>query len=176
MSERHPLVTFALLVAAGYVTYVAFTGDVGLCAMAGAFPSNWLQTGSCYVPTLNQIEQQAGLPQNLLCAVAYQESNFNPSAINSSSGAVGMFQLLPQFYPNAGQSWQTDAQSAAQALSDYFNEFGDWQSAIAAYNWGPGNLQKSGADTLAQLPAETSSYITRVSNAVDITGPFVQET
>ena len=141
-------------------------------------PSAWLSLGNApqYVPTLNAIESQYGLPQNLLCAVALQESSFNPSAVNASSGATGMFQLLPQYYPGAGADWQTDAATAAQALLGYYNQFGNWQDALAAYNWGPGNLTSSGASSLSQLPSETQGYVTNIVSNVPVSGPFVSVT
>jgi membrane-bound lytic murein transglycosylase D len=165
-----------LLAGAAYVAYALYSGqNWAVSAISSVWGSAWLQLGNApdYVPTLNQIEASTGLPTNLLCAVAYQESNFSPDAVNASSGATGMFQLMPQYYPNAGVSWQADAQTAATALLGYFNEFGDWQSALAAYNWGPGSLQNSGATSLAQLPQETQTYVSNIVSAVPVSGPFV---
>jgi hypothetical protein len=84
-----------------------------------------------------------------------------------------MFQLMPQFYPGAGASWSADAASAAAALAGYYAEFGTWQQALAAYDWGPGNLQTSGAVALAQLPSETQGYVSSIVAAVPVPGPFL---
>ena len=178
-----PLVLLLILAGVGYALYEGgYLGGgaaAGGCApsgggcIVGTFPANWLSYGSAYVPALNGIEESYGLPTNLLCAVAYAESGFNPNAQNCSSGALGMFQLLPAYYPNAGQSWQADAASAAQALAAYANQFGSWQDALAAYNWGPGNLSGSG-ETYCALPVETQAYVTNITAAVPgLTGNLV---
>lgn len=174
-SSNRAFLLVALGAGAAYFLYGGSTGDWSMSnLLTSSWPANWLSVGQCYVPTLNQIEQQYGLPANLLCGVAYQESTFNPAAVNESSGATGMFQLLPQYYPNAGQSWQADAASAAQALSGYYNQFGNWQDALAAYDWGPGNLSKSGpTTTTCCLPTETQNYVRAIAAAVPgVCGPF----
>lgn len=160
----------------GAFAYGIYSGqNWAVNVVASVWPSAWMSLGNApdYIPTLNEIEQQYGLPQNLLAAVAFQESSFNPSAVNGSSGATGMFQLLPQYYPNAGVNWQNDATTAASVLSGYFNQFGNWQDALAAYNWGPGNLQNSGATSLSQLPSETQGYVTNIVANVPVAGPFI---
>jgi membrane-bound lytic murein transglycosylase D len=169
MSENNSAMFIGLLAIGGVLVYAFASGAIG----GGTFPSDWLAAGGCYVPTLNSIESQYGLPQNLLCAVAYQESSFNPSAVNASSGATGMFQLMPCYYPNAGANWQADAATAASALAGYYNQFGNWQDALAAYNWGPGNLQSAGSPSLSCLPSETQNYVQSIVAAVPVTGPFV---
>jgi membrane-bound lytic murein transglycosylase D len=178
----NPLILLTILGVAAYLIYEngGFGGAAAGCAApsgggcaVGQFPSNWLSYGAAYVPELNAVEQQYGLPANLLCAVAYAESGFNPAAVNASSGATGMFQLLPTYYPDAGASWQDDAVSAAQALSSYYQSTGNWQDALAAYNWGPGNLAGS-CGTYCGLPAQTQSYVTNIVAAVPAaTGPLV---
>ena len=84
-----------------------------------------------------------------------------------------MFQLLPQFFAGAGISWEQDAQTAAKYLIVLYRQFDDdWQLAVAAYNWGPGNLRKwieAGSDH-DKLPNETSAYITKVFADVPIDG------
>lgn len=143
-----------------------------ITGISGMFPNNWLSYGTQYLPTINATEQQYGLPTNFLAAVAYQESAFNPDAFNPS-GATGMFQLMPQFFPGAGNSWSTDARTAAKYLASLYNQFGDWQMALAAYNWGPGNLNNlvAGGDvSLSQLPSETQNYVTRIAGATGVQG------
>lgn len=157
---------------------LALTGNLGGSAAAAGcaapaggamygcgFPANWLSTGSAYVPTLNSVESQYGLPTNLLCAVAYAESGFNPSAVNACSGATGMFQLLPEYYPEAGESWQADADSAAAALAAYHSQFNDWSVALAAYNWGPGNVATY-ESCGGCAPGQTTAYVAAITQAV----------
>src|SRR6185312_5080436 len=58
--------------------------------------------GSTWVPVLNQVEQQYGLPEDLLARVAYQESSFREGVIRgttaSSAGALGIMQLEPAYF------------------------------------------------------------------------------
>lgn len=171
---------FWLLLIGGiaFIAYSTLTGQQWTADVASTIvPGAWLTLGQApnYVPYINQIEQQYGLPQNLLAAVAFQESSFNPAAVNSSSGAVGMFQMLPQYFPGAGNDWQTDAGTAAKYLSQLYSQFGDWQSALAAYNWGPGNLSKmyAAGGGYANLPSETQNYVTNITGNTGIGGPLV---
>lgn len=165
------------IAAAAYLIYAFTSGQQWTANVASAIvPGAWLTLGQApnYVPYLNQIEQQYGLPQNLLAAVAFQESSFNPTATNPS-GATGMFQLMPQYFPGAGNSWQADAATAAKYLVQLYNQFGDWQSALAAYNWGPGNLSKlyASGGGYSGLPAETQNYVASITGNTGIGGALM---
>lgn len=104
--------------------------------------------------------QYYGLPAGLLSRVAYQESRYNPEAYNPS-GASGIMQIIPRWHPgvnvwNASESiWY-----AAKYLRQLYNQFGSWTYALAAYNWGPGNLSRKGIDN---APTETRNYIAQVT-------------
>jgi membrane-bound lytic murein transglycosylase D len=166
-----------LLLGVAAVLYLTANTNTGEDIVNTVISGAWLQLGNApmYVPYINQVEAQYGLPQNLLARVAYQESHFDPTAVNASSGAVGMFQLMPQFYPGAGQNWQTDAATAAGALAGYYKTYSDWQLAIAAYNDGPGNVNSYLAGTRA-LPAETTNYVAAVFTDVPIAGSLFDVT
>lgn len=129
------------------------------------------------MPTLGEIERAHGLPTDLLARVAFQECSWRSLVIDglvkSSAGAVGMFQLLPRFFPDAGESWQQDAATAAQYLARLYDQFHDWQLALAAYNWGPMNLEHRLRDPSIALPSETARYVEEVSVDTGITGALV---
>lgn len=99
------------------------------------------------------------LPENLLRMVAKFESNFNPKAI-SPEGAVGLMQIVPELHPDVDP---TDPYAsidyAADLLRDHYNQFGSWELALAAYNAGPGNVQKYGG-----IPPfeETQDYVRNI--------------
>lgn len=123
--------------------------------------------GSQYYATIEATAADYGLPENLLSRVAYQESRFNPSA-KSGAGAMGMFQFMPitvqdmkqRFgYPFDPFNWQQSAVAAAKYLAYLYRQFSDWQLALAAYNWGEGNLRRKG---LANAPAETQKYYAQI--------------
>ena len=105
-----------------------------------------------------------GIDGALLRAVIHAESAFNPMAL-SNKGAQGLMQLMPG---TAGDLGVTDAfdvsqniRGGARYLSQLLKNFGgDAQLATAAYNAGPGAVQKYGG-----IPPydETQVYVQRVA-------------
>ena len=184
-----------LSVGLGYIAYRLFTtqtvsgslteaaGNLLDDTMNAIVPGYWLTAGNApqYVPFINQVESQAGIPANLLARVAYQETHFNdigPGTPVSPAGAVGLFQLMPQFFPGAGANWQEDTTTAADYLLKLYTEFGDWQVALAAYNDGPGNVTKLITEYgvqgfLANAPTETQNYVTQIVADVPVPGSLV---
>lgn len=141
-------------------------------------PGYWktANNAALYVPYINQVEAQLGIPTDLLARIAYEESHFRSDivsgAVVSPEGAVGLMQLEPQYYPGAGQNWQTDVQSAGASLAAYAKQFQDWQLAVAAYNDGPGNISAYLAGTHA-LPLETQNYVSDIVSDVPVQGSLV---
>ena len=115
------------------------------------------------------------------------ESAFNPVA-NSSAKASGIWQFIPSTGVNYGmkQDWWSDnrrdivraTNGAIDYLSKLHGMFGDWQLALASYNWGEGSVgravQKSkasgGAGTYLALnmPAETRNYLPKLQAVKNI--------
>lgn len=139
--------------------------------------ADWKEGGEPYLPSLAAAEVACGIPTDLLARVAFQECSWRPEIISgevkSPAGAVGMMQLMPQYFAGAGVSWQADIVTAAHELARLHNVFQDWQLAVAAYNWGQGNVRKYQADPSIGLPVETSDYITDVFGDVHISGAIV---
>jgi membrane-bound lytic murein transglycosylase D len=145
---------------------------------------NWTTANDAatWLPALNAAEAQYGIPHNLLARIAFEESSFLPQIIDgserSSANCVGIMQLNPTYYPNAGKSPDNDIETAAQLLRSLYDRFNDWQVAVAAYNWGGGNVHHefvASADTyiLADMPAETQKYVREIVNDVPIDGALV---
>src|SRR6266581_425676 len=99
---------FWLLGGAGML-YLLTRADVRGFAQTGvddvtAAMAGWkqVQKGSVWVPVINQTESANGIPTDLLARMAYQESHFRPDIISgiktSSVGALGILQLMPQFF------------------------------------------------------------------------------
>jgi len=115
-----------------------------------------------------------GVPPGLAVQVAQQESSFNPSAMGSK-GELGLFQLMPSTAAALGVTDPLDAVQNAQGgvsyLSQLYAQFGSWDAALAAYNWGPTNVQnamaKAGSGWLSLAPASTQMY---VANALAASG------
>jgi len=124
---------------------------------------------------IRQILREEGLPESLI-AVAQVESGMNPAAL-SPKGARGIWQLMPKTARNLGLV--VDARrddrldpvkstlAAARFLKMLYSRWGDWDLAFAAYNAGPGVVERAGAESgsiefLKRLPAETREYVPRV--------------
>lgn len=115
-----------------------------------------------YTSYLSQLEQQYQLPTGLLATQANAESGGDPSAV-SPKGALGMFQFMPDTAKQYGID-PTDpiqaAQGAAKMNADMLAKYnGDLPSALAAYNWGSGNVDRKGLDN---APAETKDYVSKI--------------
>ena len=113
-------------------------------------------------PIISKASQRYGIDVSLIKAVIKTESNFNPKAV-SSAGARGLMQLMPATARNLGVNDSFDPEQNVMAgtrflknLLDRYN--GDLDSALAAYNWGPGNVDKHPG----RLPRETRSYLVRI--------------
>ncbi len=117
-----------------------------------------------------------GVPKDLIY-LAIAESGFRPRAVNGRSGAGGMWQFMPHgnygLVRNAWVDERFDPQKSTQAYARYIkelhNQFGDWYLAMAAYDWGPGKIQRAVQRTgyadfwqlyeRNVLPAETKNYV-----------------
>jgi len=104
-----------------------------------AVPSEEAATG-----LFNRLEQQYALPTGLLNAVMLAESGGRPGQ-KSKKGAEGYFQFIPATASQYGvkvNDLESEAQGAAKFLSDMLKATnGDLRQALAAYNWGIGNVQ-----------------------------------
>lgn len=103
-----------------------------------------------------------GVDSNLVKAIATAESNIDQNAV-SHVGAIGVMQLMPETAANLGVDPYDENQNiegGAHYLRQMLDKFnGNLEKAIAAYNAGPGAVQKFGG-----VPpyAETQNYVGRV--------------
>ena len=123
------------------------------------------------------------MPQDLIY-LAVAESGFQPQALNARSGAGGMWQFMPTgAYGLARNGWfdeRFDPEKSSVAYAKYmktlYNQFGDWYLAMAAYDWGPGNVQRAVMRTgyadfwelyrRNVLPGETKNYVPGIIAAI----------
>ncbi len=117
------------------------------------------------------------------------ESAFNPTAL-STSRASGIWQFIPSTGTDYGlkQNFWFDSRRDVIAATDgalnylqkLYTDFGDWQLALAAYNWGEGNVARaiaknrkaglpSGYASL-QMPDETRNYLPKLQAIKNIVG------
>jgi len=115
------------------------------------------------------------------------ESAFNPQAV-SHAKAAGMWQFMPatgrdfDLKQNAFRDDRRDVLASTTAALDYLqrlhNMFGDWHLALAAYNWGSGNVQRAIRNNRAaglptgytdlRMPRETREYVPKLQAVKNI--------
>lgn len=109
-----------------------------------------------------EASSQYGIDAKLLKAVAFCESSFNPNC-TSYAGAMGIMQMMPKTAEYCGVTDPYDPRQSilggAQYLSLMLDRYdGDITLALAAYNAGPGNVDKSGG-----IPFKsTENYVKKV--------------
>ncbi|HET7836632.1 MAG TPA: transglycosylase SLT domain-containing protein [Variovorax sp.] len=122
-----------------------------------------------------------------IALLPYIESAFNPQAV-SSARAAGMWQFMPatgtdyDLKQNIFRDDRRDVVASTRAALDYlqrlYGMFGDWQLALAAYNWGEGNVAKAIAKNQRaglpatysdlSMPAETRLYVPKLQAVKNI--------
>lgn len=138
---------------------------------------NMLGLGLYYNPIFEEALEREGMPLELKYLPVI-ESALNPDAV-SRVGATGLWQFMAPTAKGLGLEVNSivderrdpvkSSQMAARYLKELHEIYGDWSLAIAAYNCGPGNVNKAmrragenGKDFWAIypfLPAETRSYV-----------------
>lgn len=113
------------------------------------------------------LEQKHGLPSGLLDAVWATESGRGRNML-SPAGARGHFQFMPATAQQYGLQNPDDLEESAQAAARMYGDLlkkysGDLPKALAAYNWGQGNVDRKGMD---KAPAETRGYIQKITAKV----------
>lgn len=127
-------------------------------------------------PEMAPLLKQAGAPEDLLY-LACVESTLNPRAV-SPAGAVGLWQFMPSTARQYGlevNEWvderydiEKETLAAARYLLSAYARYGNWESAMAAYNAGSarisGQMESQLADTSFDLylNEETSRYVFRI--------------
>lgn len=114
---------------------------------------------------VDNASKKYGVDKKLILAVIQQESSFNPHS-TSSVGAMGLMQLMPDTAKELGVDNAYDVNEnvdgGTKYLKSLLDTFGNYRMAIAAYNAGPGAVQKSG-ENIDKLPSETQDYVAKVS-------------
>lgn len=139
---------------------------------AGMLPKRWTPPESAgpYLGEIAKAERTHGLPRDLLARLLYQESRYRQDIITgevrSHAGAVGIAQIVPRWHPTVDPLNPVESiHYAARYLRKLYDQFGSWRLALAAYNWGPGNIGKYAAKP-DQWPTETKNYVTQIMGDV----------
>ena len=111
-----------------------------------------------YLAVAKAAARKHEIPEDLFLRLVQQESGWNPSA-KSHAGATGLAQLMPGTAQKLGVNIHDPHQNldgGARYLRMMYNKFGSWRLALAAYNAGPGAVEKhSGIPPFA----ETRNYV-----------------
>ncbi|ANE48943.1 hypothetical protein SY83_14865 [Paenibacillus swuensis] len=145
-----------------------------------ALSMEYFQNGSTVSTEFNALIEQAGrkhgVDVSLIKAVIRTESSFNPNVV-SSAGAKGLMQLMDGTASSLGVRDSYDPsqniEGGTQYLADLLRKYdGNEAVAIAAYNCGPGRMDRLGISTNGELyanydklPRETQRYVEKVLKA-----------
>jgi soluble lytic murein transglycosylase-like protein len=155
---------------------LAILGAIGL-TVGGVMVTTRKWPGEAPAKYKNHItaaEIREGLPHDLLARLLWQESRFRDDIISgavvSPAGAMGIAQIVPRWHPGVDPLDPfASIDYAARYLRDLRLQTGSWPLALAAYNWGIGNLNRAlnnfgSQNALLSAPKETRNYV------ADITG------
>ena len=143
------------------------------------------QRAGRYKAMIQRVMAEEGVPQDLIY-LAVAESSFQPRAVNAKSHAGGMWQFMP--YGNYGLvrngyvderfDPEKSTRSYARYMKYLYDQLGDWYLAMAAYDWGAGNVQRAVQKTgyadfwelykRNNLPGETKNYVPEILAAIII--------
>ncbi|MCE2870062.1 MAG: transglycosylase SLT domain-containing protein [Oxalobacteraceae bacterium] len=146
------------------------------------------QRASRYLFHVVQELEKRKMPTEI-ALLPFIESAFNPQAF-SSAKAAGMWQFIPStgrdynLKQNAFRDERRDVLASTNAALNYLQKlygmFGDWQLALAAYNWGEGSVSRAIAKAEAAgrptdfnglsafMPAETRNYYPKLQAVKNI--------
>ena len=130
----------------------------GKVAASVAIPAYRGALKSAYIAPARAAARKHGIPEDLFLRLVQQESGWHPGA-RSHKGALGLAQLMPGTARKLGvdpRDPEQNLEGGARYLSQMHRKFGDWQLALAAYNAGPGAVEKHGG-----IPPyrETRNYV-----------------
>ena len=117
-----------------------------------------------YIADIDAAADRYGVPREYARRLVQTESNFNPDAV-SPAGAQGLMQIVPKWHPNVDPFNSKEAIDYGiryfRENADRFGQNGEpnWMAGAAAYNAGPGTVERRGMDN---LPPETRDYVPKV--------------
>ena len=170
----------AIALIAAIAIGLGFLGDFLItCMEKQSYPEGYAEYVTVY-------SEKYGIPEHLIYSVIRTESDFESGAV-SRVGAIGLMQLLPDTFKwltddvlfehmEVGMLYdpETNIRYGTYYLSFLYDRYGSWDLVLAAYNGGPGNVDKwlensdyaDGEGGLKKIPfKETRQFVRRVNQA-----------
>ena len=129
-----------------------------------------------YRSAIAAAENANGIPADMLARLLYQECRYRPDIISgatrSPAGALGIAQFMPATAAELGIDPLNPGQAIAGAgryLASLYRSTGSWALALAAYNWGIGNVLRKG---IAAAPRETQNYYSQILADLGLGGGY----
>lgn len=142
-------------------SFLDVAGDTGDVIEQAVGAWKYDPRGNQYDAAFTAAEQKYSLPEGMMRRMAWQESRFNASA-TSPVGAQGLMQFMPSTASSMGFSALdpfASIDAAGRYMASLYAATGNWRDALAAYNWGIGNIKSKG---YLQAPAETQQYASSI--------------
>lgn len=147
--------------------------------MTSKLNGGWPTGSAPYQDTITQAAALYGVPVLVLAWLLWKESRYSEDVINgtkqSRAGALGIAQFMPATAVaelGSVAAALDPAQAipgAARYLGKLYNSAGSWTGALAAYNWGIGNVTSKG---LGAAPPETVDYYTTIMSRAGMQEEF----
>ena len=173
-----------------FITIIAIALIAGILIGLGWNLYNHLILPYKFQPYISTYSQEYDIPEEIIFSVIKIESGFRAS-VTSYAGAMGLMQIMPDTFEWLTGEFHLNENLTSAMLFDpevnirygtYYlrylkNKFGDWNTVLAAYNAGEGNVTKWLADkqysndgkTLHTIPLdETDKYVKKVNNEIGI--------
>lgn len=119
-----------------------------------------------YVQMIEAAAQKHGISPEVLGALLYTESRFNPNA-RGPTGDRGIAQIVTKWHPEVRNPFDPaeSIEYAAGYLGRLKRRFGSTEKALAAYNHGPTAVSGYGKDWRTKIPSTTRHYASSIAEA-----------
>ena len=114
-----------------------------------------------YFPSLDAIAAAVARAES-----GNRQTDANGNTIIGKAGEVGVMQLMPSTAAQLGVDPYDEAQNragGARYLQQFYDKYGNWYDALAAYNWGPGHVDRALASG-SSFSSAAQQYIKRIES------------
>ena len=133
------------------------------------------------VPLVIAEANRQGVDQAIALAVARRETGVchwwkNGRVKIGKDGEVGVMQVMPSTAPRADiYDAYENIRAGVGYLAEMYRQFGSWPLAVAAYNWGPGKVEKA-LQRGTSMPSVVQAYVREVTGTKSVTPAYASAT